>query len=535
MFRSKKQQAQLLATYHQIKQNFFNVDVIQRYFRKSDTQQALQVISDKTYRDLDLDEVFEVIDRTVSAVGQQYLYCVLRTLPPDAERARRQEAIIKLLEEDTTLKESVILQLARLKRYEAYRIPSLVHDAYLEKPTWFWIVPALSLLSLACVVLVFFYPLLLVLLIILLAGNYIIHLWNKTNLFKYSETIPQLLILHQVARRLRSLSPFAEQNDEVKRAITSLDRLSRQALIFKWEATLQGDIGAMIDYLVEMIKALFLIEPQVLFRVLRELDTQREAVDTLFCFVGEIDVALSVASWRQSLPYYSRPTLTEPKKYLSGQELYHPLVERFVANSIELSETSALLTGSNMSGKTTFIRTVGLNAWLAQTLNTACARQLTLPRLRLYSAIRISDDLMSDKSYYFEEVLTIKAMLEESRADTPALFLLDELFKGTNTVERIAAGQSVLTYLNHGHNLVLISTHDRELADYLRGGYDQYHFSETVEGETIRFDYTLKPGPLTTTNALRILELNDYPAEVVAEARRLSRQIAPPPPLPPSE
>ena len=98
--------------------------------------------------------------------------------------------------------------------------------------------------------------------------------------------------------------------------------------------------------------------------------------------------------------------------------MYHPLLENWVPNSIKLCEKSALLTGSNMSGKTTFIRTLGINAILGQTINTCFAREFTMPRLRVHSAIRIADDLMSDKSYYFEEVRVVKEMLKPMGAQT---------------------------------------------------------------------------------------------------------------------
>ena len=178
-----------------------------------------------------------------------------------------------------------------------------------------------------------------------------------------------------------------------------------------------------------------------------------------------------------------------------------------------------------MSGKTTFIRTIGINAVVAQTLNTCFAREFTLPRLKVHSAIRISDDIMNDKSYYFEEVLTIKMMLAESRSGIQNLFLLDEMFKGTNTVERIAAAKSVLTYLGKEENIVFISTHDLELAGYLKGKYDLYHFTEVVENNNILFDYRIKAGQLKTTNAIRILELNKYPSEVIEESKKLANQI----------
>src|SRR5690606_21067574 len=201
---------------------------------------------------------------------------------------------------------------------------------------------------------------------------------------------------------------------------------------------------------------------------------------------------------------------------------YHPLLVGFVSNSIALKNKSALLTGSNMSGKTTFIRTIGINAILAQTINTCFAREFIMPALKIHSVIRISDDLLSDKSYYFEEVGSIRDVLKESVSGFQHLFLLDEIFKGTNTVERIAAGKSVLSYLNNGDNIVLITTHDLELAEFLSETFDLYHFTEIIEDETILFDYKIKTGNLKTTNAIRILELNNYPPEVIAEAKQLA-------------
>ena len=268
-----------------------------------------------------------------------------------------------------------------------------------------------------------------------------------------------------------------------------------------------------------------MIEPLLLFSTLASLDSKRKQLNRVYKFVGEIDAALSVGSLRRGLAYYALPTITEKKKYLSSTDIYHPLLENYVANSIELHQKSALLTGSNMSGKTTFIRTVAINVILGQSINTCFARAFTIPRLKVHSAIRIADDMMSEKSYYLEEVLTIKNMLKAGQSGDQNLFLLDELFKGTNTVERIAAGKSVLTCLNDEDNIVLISTHDLELSDYLKGAYSLYHFTEIIENETISFDYKIKAGNLETTNAIRILELNNYPSKVILEAKQLSEQI----------
>lgn len=149
---------------------------------------------------------------------------------------------------------------------------------------------------------------------------------------------------------------------------------------------------------------------------------------------------------------------------------------------------------------------------------------MSFPFLKIFSAIRINDDLMNDKSYYFEEVLTIKDMLNQSQSNSNNLFLLDELFKGTNTVERISAGKSVLSVLAK-NNKVLVSTHDIELTDMLSDHYELYHFSETVSHKSVGFDYKLKEGKLKNRNAIRILEINDYPKEVVQEAIQIATDL----------
>ena len=178
-----------------------------------------------------------------------------------------------------------------------------------------------------------------------------------------------------------------------------------------------------------------------------------------------------------------------------------------------------------MSGKTTFIRAIGINAISAMTINTCFASRFKLPVLKLFTAIRISDDLMNDKSYYFEEVLTIKNMIEKSQTNDSNLFLLDQIFKGTNTIERISAGKAVLSFLTRNSNVVFVSTHDIELTDMLNEEYDLYHFSEQVDNKTVDFDFKLKPGKLKNRNAIRILKINDYPDQIITEALEISRYL----------
>jgi DNA mismatch repair ATPase MutS len=210
---------------------------------------------------------------------------------------------------------------------------------------------------------------------------------------------------------------------------------------------------------------------------------------------------------------------------MDSDGIYHPLIPDCIQNSISISDKSILLTGSNMSGKTSFIRTIGLSAITGLTINTCFAKRFVIPKCKIYSAIRLSDDLMNDKSYYFEEVLTIKEMIDKSQRPGFNLFLLDEIFKGTNTIERLSAGKAVLSYLNTESNIVFVSTHDIELANMLMDTYELYHFSEQVDNKTVDFDYKLKSGKLKNRNAIRILQMNEYPPEIISEAYEISKEL----------
>ena len=143
----------------------------------------------------------------------------------------------------------------------------------------------------------------------------------------------------------------------------------------------------------------------------------------------------------------------------------------------------------------------------------------------IHAALMLSDSLSDGKSFYLKEVESIRDMLSCSRSEHINLFLLDEIFKGTNTTERIAAAKAVLSYLNTSNNIVIVSTHDAELGTFLKNEYDLYHFCETIANDILSFDYKLKAGNLYQRNAIRILEINDYPATLIEDAYSVIRQI----------
>jgi hypothetical protein len=523
--RKRKIKDNLNSSFGKVKDETFNFDLIERYFQKKDKTGYFQVLSDKTCNDLDFQEFFMFTDRTTSKVGQQYYYDALRTIQNGSEKFIVQEKLIHEIQKNPKLRVELQYQLNKLAKTDAFYVSSLFQDEHIKPPKWFFLTRIMTFISLVTSLLVAFNSLFFLVLIGIFIINVFFHYWNKRNLYEYLGSIPQLLKLNGVAKELIKNELFKAFYKDLSDSIKTIDKVRNRMTFFKLEAKLESDAEVVFWAMLELFKIVFLLEPLLLFGVLKQLDTKRKEIDTVFSFVGYIDYLISVISLRQSLDSYCLPEFNTNDKSFGGQDINHPLVPGCISNTIQAEKNSILLTGSNMSGKTTFIRAIGINALSALTINTCFASSFKLPFLKLYSAIRISDDLMNDKSYYFEEVLTIKNMIDQSEATNYNLFLLDEIFKGTNTIERVSAGKSVLSALNNDHNIVFVSTHDIELTDMLHNEFDLYHFSEQVDNNTVDFDFKLKPGKLKNRNAIRILKINGYPDSIIHEALEISRHL----------
>ncbi len=528
MFKRRKNRIQeILENQKNVKEGNFDFDRISLFFLNETHTNASQIIEDRTLIDLDFDELFISLDRTSSSVGQQCLYSKLRVIPEGINQSKELDHYIDHFNLNPEKKEAAIIELSTLNEQGAYYLQRLFFGDQIRKPRWFWLIPALSISLVLMLLISIFFSQAIIGALPLIGINIIIHIWNKNNILGYSNTIPQLLKLHNVASILKEKELFLSSNVKVGLAIHELRKIRRSAVFFKWESKYLDELAQALDYIFDLIKAAFLVEPIVFFRLIKQVESNKADIKTLFEAIGQLDIAISILTWRESLPYYCKPEFSDSSlKTWDSKNIYHPLIENPISNDLNLdSQNSILLSGSNMSGKTTFIRTIGVNALLSQTIGTACATSLILSRFKIHSAIRITDDLFEDTSYYYEEVKTIKKFINECSLKQFNLFLLDEIFKGTNTVERIASGKAVLSFLNSVTNLVLCSTHDLELIDYLQQEYKYYHFEEIIEEGQLTFDYKLKDGSLNNTNAIRILEINDFPSDITEEANYLANDL----------
>lgn len=283
--------------------------------------------------------------------------------------------------------------------------------------------------------------------------------------------------------------------------------------------------SALSFFIYLPLQCLTLWDVKVLDKLERWQAKYSDDVADWFVSLGELEALMSIAALWDEYPNWAEPkwhTGVDNATY-QATAIGHPLLadDVRVCNDVKLGPAGTLLlvTGSNMSGKSTLLRSIGLNASLAAVGAPVCADELTLPSLELATSIRVSDDVSQGVSFYMAELKRLKSVVDHAHQmatadDRVCLFLLDEILQGTNSRERQIAVVKVLRHLMHSGAIGAISTHDLELADdaELQAVATTVHFRETIrpdaEGhDQMTFDYQMRDGVSPTTNALRLLEM----------------------------
>lgn len=483
-------------------------------------------VDERTWQDLDMDALFARLNVCQSAVGEGYLYATLhRPLAPE-ETARRR-ALAQALANHEEARVAAQLALAGTGRKRGGDFSRLLFSpqfAVLKAPALYLICSLLPLFCLAALGQPWGVPALVgaVCLNVLLCQR------AKAKTAAWLDTLAYLSDVlragHGVCKALRPAAP--ELCGKVREALEALSGaagpLSR--LVRTGQA---GAEAAGADFFADVLNLVFLLPVLYYQRAVRALAAQPAALEQLFCLLGEVELAVCAASFAagQAGPVCAPDFL--PENRLEAQEMRHPLLPRAVPNSGAFGRC-VLFTGSNASGKSTFLKALALNALLAQTLGLCTARRFALKAgpLPVLSSMAIADDLLAGESYFVAELRSLRRVLQRADAGEEFLCFVDEILRGTNTDERLAASQAVLRHLAGTGALCFVATHDAELTAALADVCGNYHFREVVQSGAVAFDYRLRPGPARGRNAIRLLGEMGFPPAVVAEARRLA-----PPPL----
>jgi DNA mismatch repair ATPase MutS len=510
---------ELLADWGKEDQCFRDMERIGAYNDHLQALQNLDPSSKKRMADLNMNAVFEKLDRCKTKIGQQYLYAMLQHPIAAQEKLEARNTGINFFQNQEESRLAAQLVLMRLNEQLSYSIPNIIFNWKLEAGLNKWLLTLLSLLPLLiiafCIWVSKAYALLLALSFFV---NLLFHYRNKSRVAFFISPFSQIPALRACALRISKINKHF-QNKEVLAACDKLTAFGRYQFLLQSEKSGQNEFSAFLWLFLEYLKITFLVEINLLDRCLQISRSAKTEIHTLYKYIAELDSYQSIASYRAGLPHYCTPEFDNSKAQLVIKDAFHPLIDPCVTNNLVTNTKGILITGSNMSGKTTFIRTIAINAILAQTIYTVCANRYQSSFLNVYTSIGIQDNLMEGKSYYKEELDAIQYFVQQAQdSNGYNLFVMDELFKGTNTMERIAGAKGVLEYLIKGNNLVLVSTHDLELADLLSPAYSLYHFEEFVGDDGYLFDYKLKQGVLKTRNAIRLLEVTGFPAEIVSAA-----------------
>jgi DNA mismatch repair ATPase MutS len=243
--------------------------------------------------------------------------------------------------------------------------------------------------------------------------------------------------------------------------------------------------------------------------------------------IGEIEALASLATARALDPTTTFPEIVDGKEALVAIGLGHPLIaeENRVRNDVTLAGpgTALVITGSNMAGKSTLLRAIGVNVAMAFAGGPVCARTMRVPILRMRASMRIADSLQHGASYFQAELSRLRTVIAEAESSPPILFLLDELLRGTNARARHRGARAVVLHLLARHATGLVATHDialSELEEELDGRVKNFHFTDVLapDGEMI-FDYRLREGVVKTSNALRLLAMAGVEVEADDKVR----------------
>lgn len=482
-----------------------------------------EFVDDRTWKDLNFNTIFSKIDRNISAVGQQFLFHILHNYEKDENILKRRIQLASVFRKDKKLRESIQIPLLNLSEVGVHFISNIIFGDFPKRPKYPVFFYFMSYLAISSVLLTMFVnSTFLILAMASAIANIII---NKLYTDKFYESFLGLSNLNKLIIASKWISKIEidskiEQIEKIKSKSRILNKLSKKLGRFVIDKSMMdSSLVAIIEYL----NLLFLFDLRAYLRSVIIMEDHLDEIREVFEAVAELDAIISLASYMEETENLTTPKFVS-KKEMSFKNLYHPVVEDAVSNSVSEMNKSALITGSNMAGKTTFIKTVGVNLILAQAIYLCHAFNITTFRFCIKSSIKREDNLENSKSYFFAEIEGIQHFVEFAKNNENYLFLIDEIFRGTNTIERLATSTAVLDFLNHS-NRVLVTTHDIELQYLLENKFDAYHFSEQVENGKFFFDYKITNGSYSKGNAIKLLEIMDYPEKITRRANEIANGL----------
>lgn len=474
-------------------------------------------IDDITWNDLDMDYIYMKINNTGSSIGEEYLYSLLRKPCYNDLDLKERNRTINFFSENENIR--IELQqrfkfIGKLQSTSFFEYINTVDNIKQKTSTTNYLM-AFSLI--ASIILMFIKPGIGLPLTLFFVSNNIIRYYKmKADVEPYLITFSYIIRLLKYSKQIHGLNimQLKKYNEILYKSENKFKSFKRGS----WILSNTNLSGSLIDIILDYIRILFHMDIIKFNSMHKIVIDQKDDLLNIFDTIGFLDSMIAIASYRKMLNYYSEPKLSNDKKpSIEIIDLYHPLILDPIPNSIT-EDKSMLITGSNASGKSTFIKTVAINAILSQTIFTSLSKYYKASFFKIFSSMALRDDIFNNESYYIVEIKSLKRILDVMDNEIPTLCFVDEVLRGTNTLERIAASSRILKEFSVQNALVLAATHDIELTYILEKYYSNYHFQEEVIENEIFFDYKIYKERSQSRNAIKLLAILGYDKEIILDA-----------------
>ena len=472
-----------------------------------------------TWNDLDMDAIFQYLNRTQSGVGEETLYRMLHAIDADGETLSRRDRWMRALAGNEAGRNALQKRLLTLGRDHDHGAFAYLRAPEASRPAHAWVYFALAALPFALIVLGIINPLWFIGAVLSFFLNAVVYYRTRRVRMRELTAIRQLSSVLRCARRLcRVHVPGMEDGlEELAGLCRTLKPMAR------WNSLYVMQRVNELDFITDYLRIAFQLDMISMTMLSGFVKKHTAEIERLYLLVGEMDACSAIASVRASLSQFAVPEFWSEKRVLA-EGVAHPLLKNPVRNTLDWKE-NVLITGSNASGKSTFVKAVAVNAVLAQSVSTCFAERFRLPRSQVLSSMAIRDNVQGGESYFIVEIKSLKRILLALKEEPLTLCFIDEILRGTNTVERIAASTALLKYLGGQNALCIAATHDMELTKLLPS-YRKVHFREEITPQGMVFPYQLYEGVSNTRNAIRLLEQMGFPADVIRGADSMAAGLS---------
>ncbi|NLD92284.1 MAG: hypothetical protein GX639_06400 [Fibrobacter sp.] len=331
---------------------------------------------------------------------------------------------------------------------------------------------------------------------------------------KYEKNGKLLLAFSQLVNTIERQQFRAAYNLQLKNMLVTGDHKTASSILVSLSKILSATEIRSSPMVHTIANAVWLWDVQCVIKADTLKTVYGNDFRTWISAIGQFEAIASLAIPGFENPQWIYPEISDTVVKIGAEKIGHPLIQADtrIVNDMVIDNPGvvAVITGSNMSGKSTFLRTLAINAVLGYAGAPVCAAGFVLPLVNIYSSMRISDDLSSHVSTFYAELVRIRMVVEAVKRGEKVLFLLDELFRGTNSQDRHDGAVAVLKTLSNSNTIGIVSTHDLELCNLAENNPERFvnfHFEEFYRNNTIEFDYTLKKGRSTTKNAMFLIRM----------------------------